>query len=160
MCFKVHVSDSSSVPDHCRCFSLSDAKDADHKEICEHVHNGVCDRCDLVERSAHGLEEALNHVTATTEELDELKFLTEQAKHGIMSWKAHLLRTVNQGDARVNIIESRLNEDAVLLVQDWAMKYLPRQYRESQTNWVANRGIPWHISVAIRRAQLQINLKQ
>ena len=68
-----------------------------------------------------------------------------------MSWKAHLLRSVNQDDARVNIIES-LNEDAVLLVQDWAMKYLPRQYRESQTNWFAKRGIPWHISVAIRRS--------
>ena len=25
------------------------------------------------------------------------------------------------------------------------MKYLPRKYRESQTDWFGKRGIPWHI---------------
>ena len=32
------------------------------------------------------------------------------------------------------------------------MKYLPRQHRESQTNWFAKRRIPWHITVVIRHA--------
>ena len=31
------------------------------------------------------------------------------------------------------------------------MKYLPRKFRESQTDWFAKRGIPWHIAVALRR---------
>ncbi|CAH3148826.1 unnamed protein product [Porites lobata] len=34
---------------------------------------------------------------------------------------------------------------------NWAMKYLPRKFRESQTDWFAKRGIPWHIAVALRR---------
>ncbi|CAH3018512.1 unnamed protein product [Porites evermanni] len=31
------------------------------------------------------------------------------------------------------------------------MKYLPRKFRESQTDWFTKRGIPWHIAVALRR---------
>ena len=31
------------------------------------------------------------------------------------------------------------------------MKYLPRKFRESLTDWYGKRGIPWHIAVAMRR---------
>ena len=31
------------------------------------------------------------------------------------------------------------------------MKFLPRKFRESQSDWFGKRGIPWHISVAIRK---------
>ena len=32
------------------------------------------------------------------------------------------------------------------------MKYLPHKFRESQCDWFAKRGIPWHITVALRRS--------
>lgn len=31
------------------------------------------------------------------------------------------------------------------------MKFLPRKYRESQSDWFGKRGISWHISVVVRR---------
>ena len=31
------------------------------------------------------------------------------------------------------------------------MKFLPRKYRESQTDWFGKRGISWHLTVATRR---------
>ena len=31
------------------------------------------------------------------------------------------------------------------------MKFLPRTFRESQTDWFAKRGISWHLPVSIRR---------
>lgn len=31
------------------------------------------------------------------------------------------------------------------------MTFLPKYYRESQTNWFAKRGISWHISVVVRK---------
>lgn len=37
------------------------------------------------------------------------------------------------------------------MVQDWAMKFLSRKYRESQSDWFSKRGISWHLSVAIRK---------
>jgi len=34
---------------------------------------------------------------------------------------------------------------------DWAMKFLPRKFRESQCDWFTKRGIPWHITVVLTR---------
>ena len=65
----------------------------------------------------------------------------------------HLLRNVNQDEARTDALDM-LDETSVLLVQGWAMKFLPRKYRESQTDWFAKRRISWHITVAIYRADL------
>ena len=31
------------------------------------------------------------------------------------------------------------------------MKFRPRKFRESQTDWFAKRGISWHLTVSIRR---------
>ena len=46
-----------------------------------------------------------------------------------------------------------LDENSVLLVQDWAMKFLPRKFRESQGDWFAKWGMSWHITVATRRVE-------
>jgi len=72
------------------------------------------------------------------------------AKQDIVSRKAHLLRSVNQEEARLDIVNA-LDNTSVLLVQDWAMKFLSRKFRESQTNRFAKHWISWHLTVAIRR---------
>ena len=41
----------------------------------------------------------------------------------------------------------------MFLVQDWAMKYMPRKFREPQSDWFAKGGLPWHITVAIRKSE-------
>ena len=51
-----------------------------------------------------------------------------------------------------------LDPHSVLLVLDWAMKYLPRKYRESQTDWFGKRGISWHITTATRMYEGQLQL--
>ena len=84
---------------------------------------------------------------------DELLFVFDQAKNNILAWKAHLLRSVNQDEARLDILDA-LDEFSVLLLQDWAMKFLSRKYRESQSDWFGERGLSWHITVAIRRVSL------
>jgi hypothetical protein len=45
-----------------------------------------------------------------------------------------------------------LDESSVLVTEDWAMKFLRKRYRESQTDWFAKRGLSWHISVVMRKA--------
>ena len=150
--FQVHISCSSTVPDHCRTHALSDPKDTDFHGVCDHAHDGLCDRCDHLALTLNKIDKALDSVTGTPEETDELLFNIKHAKQNIDAWKAHLLRSLNQDDARLDILED-LDKNSVLLVQDWAMKYLPRKYRESQRDWFAKRGLPWHITVAFRRGQ-------
>lgn len=41
----------------------------------------------------------------------------------------------------------------VIITSDWAMKFLPRRYREDQLDWFAKRGINWHVSVSLIKLQ-------
>ena len=84
-----------------------------------------------------------NESNLSDDDCEEMRFLVKQAKAQILSWKAHILRSIHQDSARIDVLES-LNESSVLVIQDWAMKYLPRKYCESQTDWFGKRGISWH----------------
>ena len=70
-----------------------------------------------------------NNVLVDTKE--EMEFTVKKAKKHILAWKAHLLRSINQDEVRLDTIKA-LNETSVFLVQDWAMKFIPRKFRESQ----------------------------
>ncbi|KAK3706243.1 hypothetical protein QZH41_008630, partial [Actinostola sp. cb2023] len=147
----VHVSKNSSIADHCRPYALSDPKDKDYQFICNHDHLETCDRCALLPSVLAEIDEVLSDSTITLSDREELIFLVGQAKLSILAWKAHLLRSINQDEARLDMIEA-LSESSVLLVQDWAMKFLPRKYRESQSDWFGKRGVSWHITVAFWRS--------
>ena len=66
---------------------------------------------------------------------DELPLMTEKAKRDISARKTNLLHSVNQDKARLDILRD-LDDTSVLLIQDWAMKFIPRKYRENQTDMV------------------------
>ena len=86
----------------------------------------------------------------TTNTKRDLAFATLQSKQCINSRKSQLLRSTNQDESRLDVIDE-LDETSVLLVLDWAMKYLPKKFRESQTDWFGKGGLPWHITVATRK---------
>lgn len=56
------------------------------------------------------------------------------------------MRSKNQERAQRTITQC-LDDGEAFIVGDWAMKFLPRKYREGQTDCFAKRGISWHISV-------------
>lgn len=156
---QVHVCQSSTVADHCRTFALSDPDNTSFRGECDHLHNETCDRCAFLHSALAEVESALaaEMESLTDDEKEEFSFKVTQATDNILAWKAHILRSIHQDRARVELLDM-LDETSVLLVQDWAMKYLPRKYRESQTDWFGKRGIPWHISVAFRKRDEQIEL--
>ena len=86
----------------------------------------------------------------TEEERDENLFVTQNAVEAILSWKAHQIRVVHQDECRLQVIE-KLSENTALIVQDFAMKLLPAEYREAQSDFFDKRGISWHISVCTRK---------
>ena len=147
------MSKESCVADHCRQYALSDPKDRDFQTLCEHQHTKRCDLCDALTTSLSDIEKAL---AMTTEEnigkdaKEELSFIPDQAISSIQAWKSHLLRSLNQDQARLDVIDE-LDESSVLLVQEWGMKFLPRKYRESQRDWFGKRGLSWHVTVATRK---------
>jgi len=140
------------VPDHCRQYALSDPDNKEFKIDCTHSHDDKCDECELLSLALREVEDALNKMTGqvTEDEQEEITFIATQAKQNILSWKAHLLRNVNQDEARIDVL-LKLDQRSVFLVQDWAMKFLPRKFRESQADWFGKRGISWYITIATRR---------
>ena len=60
----------------------------------------------------------------TSNSKEELVFRVKNAKTAILAWKSHLLCSVNQDGTRVQLLEA-IDKSSVLIVQDWAMKYLP-----------------------------------
>ena len=86
----------------------------------------------------------------TEEERDDNLFVVQNAIEAIQVWKSHRIRMVNQDECRLKIIES-LSENTVLIVQDFAMKFLPAEYREARPDFFGKLGISWHISVCLRK---------
>ena len=81
---------------------------------------------------------------------DEVVFLVQKVSEAIAAWKAHQLRSINQDRARLEVLEF-LDPSCVLIVQDFAMKFIPAQYREAQSHFFGKRGISWHVSVCLRK---------
>ena len=96
------------------------------------------------------IKSVIGSVNCSAEERDEMEYEISQSIQSIEAWKAHVLRAINQDAARHEILEN-LDAQAVLVVMDWTMKFLPRKFREGQSDWYGKRGIPWHISVALRK---------
>ena len=148
------MSTSSRVPDHCRPFALSHKSDEDFTTECDHQHDLRCDRCDLIPSVFDEVELALKDsaLALSSEDKKEMEYVICESKKNIEAWKAHLLRAINQDEARLNLLQG-LNPASVLVVLDWAMKFLPRKYRESQSDWFGKRGISWHIAVAMTKRE-------
>ena len=97
------------------------------------------------------IERVLGETTFPTQNAkDEALFIFQTAQLAITSWKCHILRSANQDQARIDVLE-KLDDNTLLIINDWAMKFLPQKYRESQTDWFGKRGISWHVSVVYRR---------
>ena len=126
---------------------------------CDHQHDDVCEQCAVMARTLTSIEAKLTaqyHNLGTTVR-EEPEFRVKNAKTAFMAWKVHLLRYVNQDEARMQVLEE-LDETSAFIVQDWAMKYLPRKLRESQSECFGKRGIPWHLTFATRRQRGELEM--
>ena len=59
-----------------------------------------------------------------------------------------MLRTINQEQAKEEMLDA-LNDESVLVIMDWAMKYLPQRYREQMSDFYGKRGKSWHVSCVV-----------
>ncbi|CAG2223571.1 unnamed protein product [Mytilus edulis] len=137
--FKVHLTECCEVKDHCL-----DVNTTTH----------MCVPCEQLKESTSSLLKtvqcAVQENAEGTEKLNDLNFKGTQAIQSITSLKKHLVRCKNQDSAK-SVLFDTMSEDDVLLICDWSMKYLPKRYREDQTDWFGKRGLPWHITMAFQK---------
>lgn len=148
--FQVHISECSSVADHCSTYALNDSAQSHFRTPCSHAHVQKCAQCENLSDVLHDIESHLSQPKLPPDEREDQLYVYAQAAQAIKSWKAHQLRTVRQDTARTQCLEA-LDDNSVLITQDWAMKFIPLKYRESQSDWFGKRGISWHICVAARK---------
>jgi hypothetical protein len=106
--------------------------------------------CDKLAEVLLGIPKMITdkQVHLTTEQQNSLSFDITNAVQAINNWKAHLIRTVNQERAKDEILQT-LDNNSILLVIDWAMKYLPKKYREQMSDFYGKRGKSWHVACVI-----------
>ena len=110
----------------------------------------VCEQCEQLKATLDEMEESIKKHSShlySQEQKHDLLYDFERSKNGIFLWKSHALRSVNQESAKQEALQ------LVLVVNDWAMKFLQMKYREKQSEWFAKRGLSWHISSVISKDQ-------
>ena len=148
--FKAHIGRDEQCSDHCTVHALSDDNAREFRGECDHQHSYECERCESLEGVLGEVAELLDKVDMTEEERVRLRFEYTESVRNIKAWKAHLLRSSNQDEAKQHALQ-KLDGSSCLVIMDWAMKFLPVQYREQMSDFFGKRGRSWHISAVITR---------
>ena len=153
----MRVSTHATTSDHCSSYALSDSKDQAFRSDCSHSHDheDKCLSCEVLKGALKQIGNAVADFPLMEDERDDMQYAFRLAVQAIESWKAHQLRSLQQDKARSTTLAS-LDESSVLITQDWAMKWLPQRYRETQADWFGKRGISWHVSVVVRKVADQL----
>lgn len=77
-------------------------------------------------------------------------FDMEKAQQSVLKWKSHIVRAVQQEQAKAQVLEN-LRHDQCLVTCDWAMKFLPMRIRETQELWFGKKGKSWHVAAVITK---------
>ncbi|XP_062600965.1 uncharacterized protein LOC134262593 [Saccostrea cucullata] len=148
--YKTHLNRLDGCTDHCTIFALSDTND-NFSSTCDHTHEQNCDKCSMVDSCADLIRRKFSQMDIPEAVMDEINYEIDISERNLTEWKKHLLRTVHQDNARSNILKT-LTAKKALVIMDWAMKFLPFQFRETQSEFFGKKGFSWHISCVITKS--------
>ncbi|CAH3171677.1 unnamed protein product, partial [Porites lobata] len=130
-----------------------DPVDPELQHPCPHQHQSTCEQC-------QGLKDVLKEVRLaiegsswkpySCEQREDVLYDFDRAQSDILLWKAHIVRSINQEEAKQDALKSEDPQSAILIM-DWAMKFLQIKFREKQSEWFGKRGLSWHISTFITK---------
>lgn len=144
-----HVVESSDVAEHCSNYLLSDPKDNQLAQMCNHLHLKHCAKCLEPFNLLNEIKEILEQQNFGSHELEVYEFDFIQSKKKIISWFVHNVRAYRQNAAKIFAETRLLSGTCVIVVRDWGMKVLPMLFREGQISWYSKKGMSVHLSVAI-----------
>ena len=143
--YKVHVTRSSNIADHCCIYALTDPKKGDFAQDCDHENDESCVECSNLTSTLNEIERFIEKIETDKELLDRALEKFRSYREFIETWKAHLLRSMNQDLCLENLLR-KLSNNEIYLNLDWAMKFVPIKSREPQSEFFGKRGISWHIT--------------
>ena len=91
-----------------------------------------------------------NYLLYSDDDLEQVIHDIDTAVDKVKAWKAHIMRTVHQETAKT-VVLGDLEITQIMLVIDWAMKFIPSCYRETQADWYGKKGRPWHVGAVISK---------
>ena len=122
----------------------------------------LCESCNSLRNTLGSVLSEINgsqDVHFYSRDQQEGMYDAAQAQDMVLQWKAHILRAENQDRAKTDAVNC-LQSDTILIVMDWAMKFIQMKYREKQSEWYGKRGMNWHISCVLSkpadREQLEV----
>ena len=145
--------DNSTCADHCRNFALSDPVEPEFQKPCSHQHLSTCYDCQGLKKVLQELQlgiEGSSWTPINSEQQEDLLYDFDRAKSDILLWKAHIIRSINQEEAKQDSLKTADATSAINII-DWAMKFLQLKYRQKQSEWFGKRGLSWHISTVITK---------
>ena len=128
---------NSEVADHCSNFALSDSSNSVWRNQCNHDHNLHCKECLLLSSTLKELRSTIESSNMSNQIRIRYLHRYDQNVQLIWNWKSHLMRCIRQDQARLDVLNN-LQNDSVLIIMDWAMKWLPMKYREAQRDFFGN----------------------
>lgn len=151
--YKSHLGPEEACADHCTVFALSDPFEERFSGECCHDHNQACPECKGIVDVLEAIEDTLRNgdLDLSEKQKERARWDLDHAVSSIDAWKAHLLRTFQQDQARQDTL-NRLDDQTIMVINDWAMKLLPMRFRETQSQWFAKRGISWHFSAVVHKS--------
>ena len=98
--FKAHVGRDENSSNHCIVYALSDPSDPNLSGECQHWHDARCDRCECLDVALEKIAQKLDEVDITEDQRARIKFQKKECARAILAWKAHLVRSVAQEEAK------------------------------------------------------------
>ena len=91
--YRLHISDSSECADHCLTYALSDPKNPEFSQTCDHSYTVACNSCMEIEQLASKLMEAVEERSESfsADEKDDFTHDISTAMKDIKAWKSHIL---------------------------------------------------------------------
>ena len=139
----------SKIASHCLSNCLSDPKNKQFFVQCEEDHEEVCENCQLVPEIVQALEGVLQTLKDSNDmpeslTFEEARFDLHDSHRKIFNLMSHLQRNqVSQTEWEALLHEKR--PDRAFCTMDWAMKALPKKFRESTADWYAQSGWSWQL---------------
>ena len=84
------------------------------------------------------------------ETLAQLRELVRRSSEKLETYYHHMLRAAHEAATMSRLLDG-LEDDEVVLVADWKMKFLMSVFREAMAEYFGKRGMPWHGCMLVRK---------